>query len=191
MSIAMRGRTNGFMVTVAMQADLSRPVIEKMGWEGVLLNDEPTPGESPDERAQRKGSRAAAFREGWTEISLDGELAAEKFVLSPNGEMAKWEVELTADSISSFHAIKTDGEDGKATKYSLTFKLQTSADLAEAKLGRYWRALGTAGAALKVGFTEQAELDLEAAESAEPAEASGPTLASAREMTAPRGRKAN
>ena len=176
LSFSLRGQTNGWMLTVKMRADLSKPVIQKMeGWESVLLSDD----------------SETAFREGWTEIALDGKIEADKITLAPNGQFAKFGFSLQADSIGSFHAVKIDSEEGKATKYCLEFTLKTSADLAEAQFGAYWRRVGDQGAALRVGFTEQAELDLEAAESAEPAEAAGPALASAREMTAPRGRKAN
>lgn len=135
-SISMRGKSNGFMVTATIRADLSKPVIDAMHWDKLLTD-------------QQENSPA------WESIALTGEIPAGEFAFSPNKDLANLAFGLKFDTIKSFTAHFVEDREGNAEEF-LTFKLRTSSPGAEAKLGRYWRAMKEQGATLDVEYAEQA-----------------------------------
>jgi hypothetical protein len=123
--------------------------------------------------------------------SLSGLLSLSNFILTPNDKALRThEINLKAHEASDFQLHRSGGneEEGDPPKTELRFIVRTGDVEAPARLATYFQQIGGECAALKLDYAQQDKLDLRASnedeKEEEPAEekASGPILASAREV---------
>lgn len=151
--VSMRGRSNGFMVSLTATADLSTALAKDMGWENLLMDGDD-------------------FRESWESINLVTSIGKGSLTLKPNGKTTKedsshW-ITLEFDSMQNFHAVYTEPEsEKKKPKHQLNFKVKFPGSKAEAILGAYWRKNQGISSQMLISYAEQEEVKTEPAAEAE------------------------
>lgn len=96
---------------------------------------------------------------------LAGELHASTLVLSPNSDaLLKHEIESECTLISDFELKRVQDKGGESRKLELNFNIRISERAALAKIEAYCEKVGEGPASLKIGYTEQSELELEGSE---------------------------
>ena len=138
LSVTLRGETNAFMASIQMRATLTKPIAEEMGWDRLLVE-------------------GGAFKDGWTTITPVCSIGSGTLTMTPNG--GDQALAIKFDKVINFVAVREEPESDntKKPKLSVIFKVMTSADNAEALLGKYWRK-NQEKASVLVVVTEQLNL---------------------------------
>lgn len=147
LSVTLRGRAGGFMTTLVVTADLSKPVVKAMGWEDLLLDGD-------------------SFRDTWESIDLTSAIGAGDGVFKPNGNEGG-ELVFKFDQISKFKATKTESEGDKKPTLELQFKVRISTKGAAGALEKFWQKNQGVASQMQIEFSEQAAIpagDTEAGE---------------------------
>lgn len=125
-------------VRIHLTADYSTPVREKMDWSEMPVSI--------------------------TSAKLSGELNGTHFVLTPaNKEMRQHELQLDINSADGFEFISSQPkEEGGSRNTKLNFIVHTSKLGAETQVAGYMRAMADSEGALKISYTKQEAMDLQA-----------------------------
>lgn len=131
----LRTEEAGAYARLHLQADLSGPVMEAMGW-----------GEIP---------------EGVTSAKLSGKLSGHYLVLTPNDKsLRQHEVQLECGDVSGFAVVPEKDDQGEVNGYRLNFIARTNQVGAIALVEQYLRVCGECDATAKVKFEKQEQLEL-------------------------------
>lgn len=124
----------GIFCRLHLQADLSQPVSESMGWESI-----------PDCCSTAK---------------LTGKLTGRNLVLTPaDKELRFHEIQMECTDVSDFQAVPEKDDEGNVTGHRLNFIARSVEVGAIAKVEQYRRVVGSAMAALAITYEEQSKLD--------------------------------
>ena len=124
----------GIFARLHLQADLSGPVCEEMGW-----------GEIPD---------------GVTSAKLTGKLTGRNMILTPADKALRLqEIQMECSDVGDFAIVPTKSDDGEVDGYRLNFIARSQEPAAIAKVEQYRRVVGASPAALKVTYEQQTALD--------------------------------
>lgn len=162
-----RHEEGGQFIRLHLTADFSEPVRKSMGWD--LSDLEELPGlvklaeEFPDDYRRIM----MALPQNVTQGKLVGDLAATSIEMIPNGaELKTHAMTLDCTSISDFNFFRVKQDNG-TSELELRFTALIRHPGSASKLEGYIEAIGSSPAQLKVGYTKQAELDLDGAEATE------------------------
>lgn len=134
-----RQEEGGAFVRVHLTSEFTEPVMQAMDW------DEP-------------GSSV-------TDAKLDGELHAINFILTPGDkQLQQHEIQFPIRSVEDFKVVTIEKDEVK--RRELRFIVKSPAEGVAALVDNYIRRIGEHQGALKVSYTSQDQLDLQAAKDA-------------------------
>jgi hypothetical protein len=131
----LRSEEAGVYAKMHLQADLSWPVQEAMGW-----------GEIP---------------EGVTSAKLSGKLNGHNLMLTPNDKaLRQHEIQMECGDIGDFALVPEKNDDGAVDGYRLNFIARTNEAGSIAKVEQYLRTCGGADALCAISYQKQGQLEL-------------------------------
>lgn len=140
----VRMSEGGQFVRIHLTANFSKPVCEAMDWDPDL----PKAIES---------------------AKLEGRKSATNLILTPNGDLAKHEIQFAVNDISDFsvHRVAEEGKESKRTELRFTAR---SPERIAKYLEEYLAKIGEGQGQLKVSYEHQEDLPLQTDKQEEPAE---------------------
>jgi hypothetical protein len=139
--IDTRDEETGMVARIHMTAAHSTPVAEALGW--------------PEELA-----------DGFDSAKLSGELALSNMILTPNGELRQYGIDIQARDAKDFQLVRVSDE--VASRVELRFMVRTGGVDAMHKVLDYKHRVGRGVATMKVDCAIQEKLSLGDGEAIEP-----------------------